>query len=197
MGNATHLWNDINYAGPRAAPLSGGNARLATRDGRHVQPETGVSGNTVTNSTGETGKMTTAAVLLAYLAALPLVAGALLVVARAPERDLALTFMGLYGAAIIVFFGGVRWGIAVMRLDGPGLGHLAGAILPLIAAIPLFLPLPYSVKFPAIMALVLVLLMDDLRATRRGSGAPDWYLGVRLPLTVLIEIAFLVALAGL
>jgi len=34
-------------------------------------------------------------------------------------------------------------------------------------------------------------------ATGHGSGAPGWYLAVRLPLTVLIEVAFLVALAGM
>ena len=40
-----------------------------------------------------------------------------------------------------------------------------------------------------------ILLWDDLRATRRGSGAPDWYLGVRTPLTILMTFSFVIAFA--
>ena len=58
---------------------------------------------------------------------------------------------------------------------------------------------PWSIAgvFMAIMGVVALLLIDDLQATRRGSGAPAWYLSVRLPLTVLIEVAYLTALAGM
>lgn len=34
------------------------------------------------------------------------------------------------------------------------------------------------------------------RQPRRDYAAPAWYLGVRAPLTVLIEVAFLVALVA-
>ncbi len=139
---------------------------------------------------------TGAAMLLSYLAAAPLIAAALVIVADGASPALTY-FMGLYGAALIVFFGGVRWGVAVMKPNGPTMKSLVGAILPLLLALPLFLPGDASWKFPAVMALVALLLIDDLRATQRGSGAPAWYLGVRLPLTVLIELAFLVAVAGM
>ena len=134
--------------------------------------------------------------LLAYLAAAPLIAAALLVVSG-KNSDAAFGFMGLYGAALIVFFGGVRWGVAVMKPEGPSAAALLGAALPLVIALPLFLPLPLTYKFATIMVVVALLLIDDLQATRRGSGAPGWYLAVRLPLTVLIEVAFLVALVGM
>lgn len=134
--------------------------------------------------------------LLAYLAAAPLVAAALYIVS-AGQSNAVISFMGVYGAALIVFFGGVRWGVAVMRPKGPTVTALLGAGLPLVIALPLFLPVPVFYKFPAIMVTVALLLVDDLQATRRGSGAPEWYLAVRLPLTVLIEIAYLVAVLGM
>lgn len=142
---------------------------------------------------------TGAAQLLAYLAAAPLVAAALAIVAGSEETArLSAYFMSLYGAALIVFFGGVRWGVAVMKERGPTLRALLGAALPLAAALPLFAPLGGVFwKFPAIMTVVALLLIDDLNATRRGDGAPPWYLAVRLPLTVLIELAFVVAIAGM
>lgn len=140
---------------------------------------------------------TGAAQLLAYLAAAPLMAAALYIVGADANGGIVAQFMALYGAALIVFFGGVRWGVAVMRPEGPTMRALMGAGLPLLLALPLFLPWAVQLKFAVIMALVALLLIDDLNATRRGSGAPGWYLAVRLPLTVLIEVAFLVALVGI
>lgn len=138
-----------------------------------------------------------AAALLAYLAAAPLVLSALAIVAWPDDYgSVAAEFMGLYGAAMIAFFGGVRWGVAVMKPAGPTMRSLVGAGAPLALSLPLFMPWPMAERFVAIMLLMVVLLLDDLSATRRGSGAPAWYLSVRVPLTVLIEIAFLVALAA-
>lgn len=142
---------------------------------------------------------TGAAQLLAYLAAAPLIAASLAIVAGSEEpARVSVFFMNLYGAALIVFFGGVRWGVAVMKDGGPTMRALLGAVVPLLAALPLFAPIGGIYwKFAAIMAVVALLLVDDLNATRRGDGAPHWYLAVRLPLTVLIELAFVVAIAGM
>ncbi|GJL93450.1 DUF3429 domain-containing protein [Hyphococcus sp.] len=140
-----------------------------------------------------------AAQLLAYLAAAPLIAASLVIVAgEARAAEISAHAMTLYGAALIVFFGGVRWGVAVMKEGGPTMRALLGAGLPLIAAMPLFVPMVEPMwKFPAIMAVIALLLVDDMNATRRGSGAPHWYLAVRLPLTVLIELAFVIAIVGM
>lgn len=142
---------------------------------------------------------TGAAQSLAYLAAAPLIAASLVVVAGGEREGLIAAYaMTLYGAALIVFFGGVRWGVAIMKEGGPTLRALLGSALPLALAIPLLAPFGgVQWKFAAIMALVALLLFDDLKATRRGSGAPHWYLAVRLPLTVLIELAFVVAIVGM
>jgi hypothetical protein len=144
----------------------------------------------------EAQTMNGAAIALAYLGAAPLLAAALLVVQGGALAEIAASLMTLYGAMLIVFFGGVRWGVAVMKPGGPTPRALVGAIIPLLVAAPLFLPGDWMLKTLAIMGVLLLLLVDDLGATRRGDGAPAWYLGVRAPLTVLIEIAFLMALAA-
>lgn len=140
--------------------------------------------------------MTGAASFLAYLGAAPLIAAALVMIADPLNGAAAQAFLVLYGAALLIFFGGVRWGVAVMKPKGPRTRALVGAGLPMLAALPLFAPGDAQAKMIVIMALTLILLVDDLKATRRGDGAPAWYLGVRAPLTVLIEVAFLVALAA-
>jgi hypothetical protein len=149
----------------------------------------------VKHETGIQGIPQSAAVL-AYAGALPLIVSALLVVVR-PETygEPAQSFMIAYGGMLIVFFGGVRWGVAVMRPAGPTFASLVGGVLPLLAALPIFLLGGDKWKFAFIIAMLPILLFDDLKATRRGSGAPDWYLGVRAPLTILMEFSFLVAFA--
>ncbi|MEM8936004.1 MAG: DUF3429 domain-containing protein [Pseudomonadota bacterium] len=134
------------------------------------------------------------AAVLAYAGALPLIVSALSILLR-PD-DIAATaagFMVVYGGVLIAFFGGVRWGIAVVRPAGPSFAALIGGVLPLLAAMPIFFLEDMRVRLLIILIALPVLLVDDLRATRRGSGAPEWYLGVRTPLTILMEISFLVA----
>jgi hypothetical protein len=141
--------------------------------------------------------MTSAAAFLAYLGAAPLLAAALLMIADPARLGQGVErFLVLYGAALLIFFGGVRWGVAVMKPAGPSIRSLIGAAFPMLAALPLFAPGGATLKIVAIMVLMLALLVDDLGATRRGDGAPGWYLGVRAPLTVLIEVALLVALVA-
>ncbi len=139
--------------------------------------------------------LTQAAAALAYAGSLPLVISAILIWAR-PD-DLAPNLVPLvimYGGLLLAFFGGIRWGIAVISDAGPTFTNLVGGIVPLVVAFPVFL-LNGTVLPLAILALALpLLLMDDLRATRRGSGAPDWYLGVRLPLTIMLELAIVATL---
>lgn len=134
------------------------------------------------------------AAVLAYAGALPLIISAILIVVR-PEiyGGFATAFMIVYGGALIAFFGGVRWGVAVMKAQGPTFRSLLGGAIPLAAALPIFFPGDERAKFLFILIALPVLLVDDLRATRRGSGAPDWYLGVRAPLTILMEFSYLVA----
>ena len=137
------------------------------------------------------------AAALAYAGALPPIIAAMLVALQAEGFvNVALEFMILYGGALIAFFGGVRWGVAVMRVQGPNFRSLLGGIIPLAYALPIFALEDVALRLWMIIAALPILLIDDLRATARGSGAPDWYLGVRAPLTILMEVAFVMALAA-
>lgn len=136
------------------------------------------------------------AAVLAYAGALPLIIAALLVWLRPADLGASATrFMLVYGGLLIAFFGGVRWGIAVMRGGGPTFAGLLGGAVPLAIAMPLFFLDSVTMRFAIIMIALPILLWDDLRATKRGSGAPDWYLGVRTPLTLLMTASFLIAFA--
>ena len=146
-----------------------------------------------TTRTGQTG-LPHAAAVLAYAGALPPIIGALLVWLRPADLGVNATqFLLIYGGALIVFFGGVRWGVAVMRPDGPSFYSLLGGVIPLLMAFPVFMLDDAFTRFLIVIVALPVLLWDDLRATRRGSGAPDWYLGVRTPLTILMTVSFLLA----
>lgn len=136
-----------------------------------------------------------AAAFLAYAGALPLIIAAVLIWLRADLASGAIRFMLLYGTVLIPFFGGVRWGVAVMRSDGPNFNGLLGAVAPLVIALPLIIFPNQTLQFAIIIIALPLLLWDDLRATRRGCGAPDWYLGVRTPLTVMMTLSFIAAFA--
>ena len=147
--------------------------------------------------TPQTTGFTHAAGVLAYAGALPLIASAFFILVKGPVAgNPALQFMTVYGAVLLAFFGGVRWGVAVMRPEGPTFKHLLGGVFPLLMALPVFFLENLLLKVALIIIALPILLIDDLNATRRGSGAPDWYLGVRTPLTALMELSFLFALAA-
>lgn len=112
-------------------------------------------------------------ILLAYAAMVPLVAGAI----AAPfltepdasaARDLALT----WGAAILLFFAGVRRGTSFRTMNGPTLSQIAtmlglfGAGLISVLALSYRLPLPAGVV--ELVAYVGLAVMDPI-AARRGE----------------------------
>lgn len=145
-------------------------------------------------SQGDTSGLPQSAAFLAYAGSiLPIIAAVFIWLRPDDLGEGAKTFLLLYGGALIAFFGGVRWGIAVMRPAGPTFAHLVGGIWPLLVAMPVFLLEDNLIRFLIIVVILPVLLFDDLRATRAGSGAPQWYLGVRVPLTIIMEVAFISA----
>ena len=138
------------------------------------------------------------AAVLAYAGALPLIIASLLIWLRPHDYGAAASsFMIVFGGALMAYFGGIRWGIAVMRPSGPSFAGLLGGVIPLLLSLPVFMLEDAKIRFLIIMAALPLLLWDDLRATRRGSGAPDWYLGVRVPLTFLMMVSFLLAFSQL
>ena len=139
--------------------------------------------------------LTQAAAALAYAGALPLVIAAILIWARPADIGPTLVPISIvYGALLLAFFGGIRWGIAVMGQSGPTFGNLLGGVVPLLVAFPVLLLKGTVMPLAIIVVALPLLLFDDLRATKRGSGAPDWYLGVRLPLTIMLGLSFVAIL---
>ncbi len=134
------------------------------------------------------------AALMTYAGSLPPIIATIFIWLRPEDFGSdAKDFLLLYGGALITFFGGVRWGVAVMRPDGPTFMNLLGGIWPLLLAMPIFFLEDNRIRFLIIIATLPLLLWDDLRETRAGSGAPQWYLGVRMPLTIIMETAFVLA----
>ena len=102
-----------------------------------------------------------------------------------------------YAAVIASFMGAVHWGLALHGLDTGGvtppvLRQLGFSVVPaVIAWLALLIPPPWVLV--VLMALFPLIYLQDRRAAARGL-APDWYLDLRLPLTVLVEIALIAAL---
>ncbi|MEM6549781.1 MAG: DUF3429 domain-containing protein [Pseudomonadota bacterium] len=114
---------------------------------------------------------------------IPFAAGAIATwVLEPPFSILARDMLAVYGAVILSFMGGCRWGFAAAGLgSGPGWLPLATSVAPAIFGwITVFSPHPQpffylSVGFAA-------LLGADLLLTKEG-GAPDWWPSLRWPLT--------------
>lgn len=88
-----------------------------------------------------------------------------------------------YGAAILSFMGGCRWGLAAAGLaEGPSLRLLGASVVPALYAWA-------AAALPAALALVALgvgligLLAADLALTRVG-GAPPWWPALRWPLSL-------------
>jgi hypothetical protein len=103
--------------------------------------------------------------------------------AHLTEGDLAAAWLAGYGAAILSFMGGCRWGFAAAGLgEGPALRPLALAVAPsLWAWLSLGAPRPFDLELLALG--LLALYVADLKLTKDG-GAPPWWPQLRLPLTL-------------
>ena len=143
-----------------------------------------------------TGAPTGASAMLAYSGALPLVIASVVAWVRPDLAEPVFAAMTFYGGVLLIFFGGVRWGVAVMREGGAGFGHLVGAIVPALLALPVITAPTPVLSLGALAIILPLLLLSDLRATQAGSGAPGWYLGVRVPLTMMMEAAILIGLGA-
>ncbi|MEL6766200.1 MAG: DUF3429 domain-containing protein [Pseudomonadota bacterium] len=118
---------------------------------------------------------------------LPFFTGALAVavLSDAPQL-LAAQLLAGYGAVILSFMGGCRWGFAAAGMgaahgNGPWFAYAASVVPSLYAWVVLVLPDPWRM---ALLALgFLGLLGADYALAARG-GAPAWWPALRLPLSL-------------
>jgi hypothetical protein len=108
---------------------------------------------------------------------------------------LARTGLVAYGAVVLSFLGGVRWGLALRHDAEQQGGLLAVSVLPAGAAwLALMLPRPHDLSL--LVACFLALAVADIAMVRRGQ-APAWYATLRLVLTTAVVLVLVVALAFL
>lgn len=96
-----------------------------------------------------------------------------------------------YGALILSFLGGVRWGLAVARPD-PGFGTITLSMLPTLLALVLLL-LPGIAPARQLIALAMLLTLHFVWDAG-SKGLPAWYPRLRGLLT-LGAVAALLAMA--
>lgn len=123
------------------------------------------------------------ALLLGLAGLIPFVASAIAsVVLEAPFRDRASFSLGAYGAVILSFLGGVKWGAALH--DPKALKQWAPLVLSVLPSIiawfALLLPSMYSLSLLAV-ALVGQYYLD--RQSVEQGVVPDWYGRLRMILT--------------
>ena len=108
---------------------------------------------------------------------------------------MAETLLIGYGAVILSFMGGCRWGFAAAGLgDGPSFARLGASVLPALYAWVAALA-PASIAALLLAAGFAGLYLADVRVTR-AKGAPAWWPALRLWLSSGAVIALLVSALG-
>lgn len=128
-----------------------------------------------------------AATALGYAGLIPFAAAAAVAAfGDAEAASMAGDAAFYYGAAILSFMGGCRWGFAAAGLgEGPRFAPLAISVAPaLLAWAALLLSANAGVAWTSLMLIggFIALYADDVRATLSG-GAPKWWSALRAPLT--------------
>ena len=137
---------------------------------------------------------------LGGLGALPFVGLAVAVVGlEGVTRAFVVQALLGYAAVILSFLGGIHWGLAIAPGPKPavlGLGtRLAWSVVPSLVGWVALLAPPVTGLF-ALAAAFAAMLGIDLRATQLGA-APAWYPTLRVPLTLTVVAALLVAAVAL
>lgn len=144
-----------------------------------------------------------AAAALGYAGAIPFIVASIISWFPDPGTTYkAITVLVGLSIVMLSFMGGVRWGIATSLEGGPTFPQLLIAIMPAIiswAALLLGTDLAglgedaAAVQLSLMIVAFVLLLVSDMQITKAGQ-APDWYPGLRIPLTVLVELALIAGL---
>jgi hypothetical protein len=137
------------------------------------------------------------ALALGLVGLIPFVAGALALWLPLPwlAPDQGLALVRAYGALVLAFLGGIRWGTAI----GPygwcrqGLDFAGGVLGTLAGLAALFLPV-----LPALTLLLAGILMQalwDVTSVEEGR-LPQWFGRLRMLMTSVAALALIAALAA-
>jgi len=139
------------------------------------------------------------ALVLGIAGAAPFVAGALaMLVGPGWLKLTAYVYLVNYAAVALAFVGAVHWGLALAASRAGvavGWSWYGGSVLPALAgwvALLLIQPAPKLVLLGLGFAAVFI---ADVRAERAGA-APAWYPALRKPLTIVVLVSLLGALAA-
>ena len=123
-------------------------------------------------------------VVLVYgiLGLIPFVAPPILALLRPSLSGPAGWILSVYGALILSFLGGARWGQAV-RADAPSAWTTTLAMVPTLAGLALLLTPPEAVKL-RLLGLAAALILQGIW-DRLSLGLPSWYPALRTPLTLV------------
>ena len=107
-----------------------------------------------------------------------------------PLHEISLKALLAYGAVILSFLGGIRWGLAIATSKSSGLlGPLAMSVAPALVGWVALL-VPSSVGLVLLALGFAVMLMADFRL----STAPYRYTTLRLPLSIGAIVCLLIGL---
>lgn len=137
-----------------------------------------------------------AAAALGYAGALPFVLAAFAVWFVDPKQaGYIFDFLHLAGAVVLGFVAGVNLGIMMSEDSGPAFPQLGIATV-MLGLSGLATILGNQEAFGLLIFAFAAQLFFDLR-TAEAAGAPAWYRGLRIPLTVMVEISLIGALVKL
>ena len=107
-------------------------------------------------------------------------------------REQTTVALAAYGAVILSFLGGIHWGLAIDGIpsrseEGRLFRRLGCSVVPaLIGWIAFLIPPTFSLSILAVA--FIAVLYFDVTASRKGE-APDWYLRLRVPLTIIVVLS--------
>jgi hypothetical protein len=108
-----------------------------------------------------------------------------------PWRQGTIVLMTAYGAVILSFLGGIRWGIALTGRGGENQRDLVlGIVPPLVGWIAIMVPAPLSFVLLAV-AFAAQGAWDSLTLT--SGAAPNWFRRARIQMTIPVVAALVVA----
>lgn len=134
---------------------------------------------------------------LAGLGAVPFVVMALAIVLSpgfaAAHLGGEAAFIG-YGAVILSFMGGVRWGAALQSTSGSRSAHMILSVAPSLAAwLALLIVRPWSLIL--LLAAFVVQAIWDVSSARKGF-LPGWFGQLRLTITAIVVGSILLVLVA-